>query len=148
MKEILLTQNQVAIVDDENFEWLNQWKWWSSWNRYTQSFYAIRIKQENCKRYTISMAREILGLVHDDKRESDHINHITLDNRISNLRSVTHQQNIFNRKNPAKGYCWHKQAKKYCAQIMLNGKQIYLGLFHTSKEAHAVYLQAKAKYHT
>lgn len=143
MKRIILTQNQFAIVDDENYERLNKYKWCAQWNIYTKSFYAYR----DNKGYMISMTREILGLIRGDKREPDHINHITLDNRTSNLRAVTHQQNTLNRKNPPKGYYWHKKAKKYQAQIMLNGKQIYLGLFRTAEQARDVYSQAKAKYH-
>ncbi len=147
MKRITLTKGQFAIVDDKDYERLNKHKWCAQWNKYTQSFYAKRAKQENCKSYTISMAREVLGLFRGDKRESDHINHITLDNKTSNLRIVTHQQNTLNRKNPARGYYWHKAAKKYLAQIIVDDKCIYLGLFCTSEKAHIAYLQAKIKYH-
>ena len=40
MKKILLTQNQVALVDDQDYDWLNQWKWCAIQGRYT--FYAMR----------------------------------------------------------------------------------------------------------
>ena len=143
MKRISLTKGQFAIVDDRDYERLNKHKWCAQWNIYTNSFYAYR----SSKGYLVSMAREILVLNRGDKREPDHIDHNTLDNRITNLRKVTHQQNTLNRKNSAKGYYWHKKAKKYLAQIMSNGKYIYLGLFCTTEEAHYVYLQAKAKYH-
>ena len=75
----------------------------------------------------------------------DHINGNTLDNRISNLRNVTHQHNGFNKN--CKGYCYHKQSKKYRAQIGLNGKQKHLGYFDTKEEARQAYLDAKPKYH-
>jgi hypothetical protein len=76
----------------------------------------------------------------------DHINGIKDDNRICNLRSVTHQQNSFNIKK-AKGYYWDKLKNKWHSQIQLNGKQIHLGLFNTEDDAHNAYLQAKQKYH-
>jgi hypothetical protein len=76
----------------------------------------------------------------------DHINGIRDDNRICNLRSVTRQENQFNMKN-AKGYCWHKVAQKWKAQIQLNKKPIHLGLYNTEQEARDAYLQAKEKYH-
>ena len=78
--------------------------------------------------------------------EIDHINGIRNDNRIFNLRSVTRQQNQFNRKK-AKGYCWNKVTKKWQVQIKLNQKSIYLGLHNTEEEARNAYLQAKEKYH-
>lgn len=147
VKLIPLTHNQFAIIDDEDFNWLSQKKWYASWSEYTKSFYAIRgSRDKNGKRHTIYMAREILGLSEGDKRQSDHINHNTLNNRKSNLRIVTCNQNQWNQKNP-KGYYWRKANKKYMAQIKLNGKQIYLGLFRTADAAHSAYLQAKKHYH-
>ena len=146
MKRILLTQGQFAVVDAINYEWLSQHKWCAWWNKGTQSYYAVRGNSKDGKKYMIYMHREILGLVKGDKRYSDHINHRTLDNRESNLRIVTHQQNHFNQKNP-KGYTWHKHAKKYMSQICMNGKMINLGYFNNAKEAHVAYLEAKKKYH-
>jgi hypothetical protein len=78
--------------------------------------------------------------------EIDHINGIKTDNRICNLRSVTHQQNQWNR-NTAKGYYFDKNANKYRAEIRLNNKNIYLGLYHSEEEARNAYLQAKEIYH-
>jgi len=78
--------------------------------------------------------------------ELDHINGIRNDNRICNLRSVTRQQNNWNR-TKAKGYYWSKNNQKWRAQIYLNKGQIHLGLFKTEQEARNAYLQAKEKYH-
>jgi hypothetical protein len=78
--------------------------------------------------------------------EIDHINGIRNDNRICNLKSVTRQQNQWNR-TTAKGYCWSKIQNKWHAQIKLNKKTIYLGLHNTEKEARNAYLQAKEIYH-
>ena len=147
MKRIPLTQGQFAIIDDKNYNSLNQYKWYAWWSKSTKSFYARRNnKKEKGKQYVIYMAREILGLKKGDKRQSDHINHKTLDNRESNLWAVTLQQNRWNQKNP-KGYYWDKRAKRYYAMIRLNGKAIYLGCFVTAKEARNAYLQAKERYH-
>lgn len=142
MRRIKLTQGQFAIVDAKNYKWLSQYKWFVIWNKDTKSFYAAR-KSGN---YTISMAREILGLKKGDKHQADHINHSTLDNQISNLRIVTCQQNDLNRKN-TKGYYWNKRGKKYYARINVNGKVIHLGCFNTPEEAHSAYLKVKEKYH-
>ena len=147
MKQIKLTQNQFALVDNEDFEELNQHKWCASWQPNTKSFYAMRkSKRKDGKAHLISMAREVLGLKRGDKRQADHIDHNTLNNRRSNLRIVTNAQNQFNQKSP-KGYHWDKSAKKYHAQIMRNRKNIYLGCFSKAENAHNAYLQAKKQYH-
>jgi hypothetical protein len=75
----------------------------------------------------------------------DHVNGVRDDNRICNLRSITHQQNCFNRK--TKGYYWNKVAKKWHSRIVVNYEDIYLGLFDTEKQAHEAYLDAKKIYH-
>ena len=79
------------------------------------------------------------------KNSIDHINGNKLDDRISNLRNVTHQHNGFNQK--CKGYCYNKRTKKYQAYIRLNGKLKYLGLFENEQDAEKAYLNAKDKYH-
>lgn len=76
----------------------------------------------------------------------DHINGIKDDNRICNLREVTHQQNQHNQTN-AKGYHFAKYANKFKAQIMVNNKKIHIGLFNTEEEARQAYLDAKKIYH-
>lgn len=75
----------------------------------------------------------------------DHINGVRDDNRISNLRSVTNQQNQFNR--TPKGYYWNKSTGKWKSGIRLNGKYIYLGLFDNEEEAKESYLKSKKIYH-
>lgn len=39
MKEMPLTQNQVAIVDDEDYEWLSEFKWYAQ--KHHGTFYAV-----------------------------------------------------------------------------------------------------------
>ena len=76
----------------------------------------------------------------------DHINGIPLDNRVANLRITTQQGNQQNQ-TKAKGYYWNKRKQKWNAQIILNYKTIYLGLYDTEEEARQAYLDAKLKYH-
>jgi len=78
--------------------------------------------------------------------EIDHINGARYDNRLCNLRSVTRQQNQWNR-TTAKGYHWDKKNKKWRAHITLNKKSINLGHFNTEEQARQAYLDAKQKFH-
>jgi hypothetical protein len=72
----------------------------------------------------------------------DHINRDKKDNRIENLRIVTHQQNLFNTN--AKGYYCHHNG--FEGQIRINGK-ILTKYFATEEEARTWYLQQKALHH-
>jgi hypothetical protein len=147
MKTIPLTQDQVAIVDDEDYEWLSRWKWYAHWDRHTKSFYATRqVRLPNGKWITLLMHRAILGLEHGDKREGDHINHDTLDQRRSNLRIVTCQENHFNLRD-TRGFYWDRHKRKFRAQIRCDGKKKHLGYYETDREASASYLAVKAKLH-
>lgn len=75
----------------------------------------------------------------------DHRDRVRSNNRIENLRLVTHQENTFN--NDAKGYHWNKQNKNWRARIQVDGKSIDLGSHSTEESAREAYLSAKQKYH-
>jgi hypothetical protein len=86
------------------------------------------------------------------KNQIDHINGIWDDNRISNLRDVTHRTNQENqrkaRSNNATGLLGVTNFKgRFRAGIRVNKVLRYLGLFDTKEEAQIVYLRAKRKYH-
>jgi hypothetical protein len=85
--------------------------------------------------------------IEDRSKENriDHENHNRADNRIVNLRNLTHQENGFNTN--AKGYCWNKQRKKWRAEICLNKKHIHLGYYEKEEDAKNAYLAAKKIYH-
>ena len=139
MKQIKLTQGQVALVDDADFDWLNQWKWCVL--KSPAGFYARRRDSGQ----DILMHRVILGLELGDKRQGDHQNHNTLDNRQDNIRICTCQQNQRNRKprlnltSGYKGVSWYRRIKKWQAHIQMNGKRKHLGYFTEEKEAALAY---------
>jgi hypothetical protein len=78
----------------------------------------------------------------------DHINMDRGDNRWINLRDVSRSQNRANTPAPAnnssgyKGVHWKTLNRKWCAQIKVRGKKIYLGLFDNPEDAHARYAAA------
>jgi hypothetical protein len=76
--------------------------------------------------------------------EIDHINGIKDDNRICNLRSVSHKENMWNL-TKAKGYCWNKKDKKWVVSINCNGRYHRIGSFNTETEARETYLYVKER---
>lgn len=96
MKKIKLTQGQYALVDDEDYEYLNQWKWYARWNIFTESYYAGRSKFVSGKRKNIHMSRVIMDTL--DNEFCDHKDHNTLNNQKYNLRNVTRSENMKNRR--------------------------------------------------
>ena len=77
--------------------------------------------------------------------EIDHININPTDNRIENLRILTHHQNSFNR--TAKGYCWNKRSQKWIARIRVSEKEVWAQSFTEEADAKQAYLEAKSLYH-
>ncbi len=78
------------------------------------------------------------------KQQIDHIDGNRLNNKLSNLRIVSQQQNNWNR-TTAKGY--RQVGNKWVSYIHLNGKKLYLGTYATQSEAHTAYLKTKLIIH-
>lgn len=150
MKQISLTQNKVALVDDEDYERLSQFKWHAWWNGYR--WYAKRNnKNHHINRESTLMHREIMNA--PKGVQVDHRNGNGLFNLKENLRFVTNQQNAFNKKSAhknnklrIKGVSWNKEKKKFQAQIMLNYKRIHIGYFNVLGDADSAYRIAEEKY--
>ena len=146
MKEIKLTQGKLALVDDEYFEYLNQFKWFA--HKKKNGFYAERnIPIDNCKQKTQMMHRIILGDI-PKILDVDHIDGNGLNNQKYNLRSCTHQQNMMNRKSNKntsskyRGVTWDKKTRKWYVSIFTNYKRIYIGYFINEIEAALAYNKA------
>jgi hypothetical protein len=149
-KEIILTQGKVAIVDDEDFEYLNQWKWHTHKNH--NNFYAVRcITISNSKQSQIKMHRLIAKPTKD--MVVDHIDGNALNNQKINLRICTSIQNSINRKlnvnnkTGYKGVNYIQTLNKYRAYINTNRIRKHLGCFINPKDAAKAYNAAALKYH-
>lgn len=91
MKKIVLTKGAYATVDDEDFEWLNKWKWSLS-----SVGYAVRVVGGRKHQRMLLMHRVIMKT--SSGMFTDHINRNRLDNRRRNLRNVSPSQSLYNTK--------------------------------------------------
>lgn len=82
-----------------------------------------------------------------DHRDGDRVNNLR-----SNLRLTSQHGNLANSTMKStntsgyKGVFWHKRANKWMAQLMYNGRSIYLGLHNTKEEAAMRYNEAAIKF--
>jgi maltodextrin utilization protein YvdJ len=150
MKKIELSQGYYTLVDDEDFEYINQFKWNVRIVKNTQ--YAKRSDRLSSPK-TIQMHREIMRC--PENMMVDHINGNGLDNRKENLRICTRSNNLMNSKKPNmkttskyKGVNKIKNAKKkkWRAEIRLNRQAIQLGSFETEELAAIAYNEGALKY--
>lgn len=149
-KYIPLTKGKFALVDDADFDWLNQWKW-----SYLESSkkggvgYAVRHASDN-HNSLIFMHRLIFNAPSD--MQVDHWDRDGINNQRDNLRFATHAQNTQNQAKHCavtsrfKGVSWHKSSQKWQAGIRKDGRTIYLGCYANEQDAAAAYNSAARTY--
>jgi len=137
--------NTFTMVDDADFDHLNQWKW-----RMDNGSYVRRNQWMDGKIHTVFMHLEILqpalGMMGDHRFGN------RLDHRRENLRICTPAENNRNRKpyvgrSLPKGIHWRPDKRKFRTQITVNYRVISLGHFRTESEATQAYNAAAIKYH-
>ena len=152
--------NTFTQVDDEDFEYLNQWKWHAT-KRKGNPMYVERNMVVDGKRKSVKMHRIIMDC--EQGKIIDHKDRDSLNNQKCNLRICKHSDNNKNRTSCGTskylGVHWHtnkyltKSGDKmkirsfWLASIRVDGKQKYLGSFKKEDDAALAYNIAAKKFH-
>ena len=151
MIEIPLSRGLVARIDDEDYVLVSRHKWHAV-KPYDTFYAATRITDESGRSVYVYMHRLILGLTARNE-QADHDDGDGLNNTRLNLRPCNNTQNSANKgrykRNTSgfKGVTFDKQHGKWRAQIGVNRKVKYLGLFDSPEEAFAVRCLAAERFH-
>lgn len=139
MPELTLTNGHVLLFDEEDSELISQHNWHAWRCRPTAPYYAAtNVKLSNGKKTIKYLHRLLAG---ESGMEVDHRNGNGLDNRRSNLRISTRQQNAANiglskaNKSGYKGVCWIKRRNSYKVTFQLK----HLGYFKDAWEGAQAY---------
>ena len=152
MKEIELTRGQVALVDDDDYEILNQYKWHALFDKVGGGYYAKTCQAIPVGGITSNLMHRAILKVASDFVHVDHVNHNTLDNTRGNLRIATPSQNGANRKRNInnisgfKGVSWRNDRNKWVVNIKVNQRKIWIGAYGDIIIAARAYNNAAIKY--
>ena len=136
------TKGEEFYFDKEDYPKIKDYCW------YIKNDYVVARDTNTNK--TIQFHRLVMNA--SEGMEIDHIFHHTTDNRKSQLREVTSSQNQMNRRVTKRntsgvvGAHWDRANNKWRAQITINRKLIYLGLFENLEDAAKARLEAEKKY--
>jgi hypothetical protein len=155
MKYIKLTKGHRAMVDDDLYDWLNQWKWYYKEQSDGHGGYAARTLNAvwggPWPNKTLRMHELILPP--PPGYETDHSDINKLNNQRNNLRLATKSQQRWNESMRStnssgyKGIYWHKRDKKWRVQLGVNYKKVYIGNYAKLEDAIEAYKKAVNKYH-
>lgn len=145
MKEILLSKDMVALVDDDDYGWLDKNTWFAVVATHGNVYAARHTPTGRLKMHT-AILEPPLGLIVDHKDGNG------LNNQRDNLRLATNAQNSRNRLGRRDGSSVYKGVNRdyrrtklsWAARINLNYKSLYLGTFNTEIAAALAY-DAKAR---
>lgn len=136
-----------VLIDDEDVERVSQYNWWVDKNilRRTGKYYFRRKYKRNGKYTVEKLHRFIMGAGYMDGTTIDHKFGNTLDNRKSNLRFCTNDENWRNKKIESRNTSGYKGARidkasgKPYASIKYEQVNYHLGVYKTLDDAVIAY---------
>lgn len=137
----ITSTNEKFFFDLEDYDKIKNYCWYIS----KQGYVCNRTNRDAILLHRLIMEPQ-------EELEVDHINHNKIDNRKENLRNCSSSENNMNKDlqtNNTSGHAgvyWHKQNEKWCSEIRVKNKKIYLGSFPTIEEAIESREKAEIKY--
>jgi hypothetical protein len=148
-RRIKLTRGRYALVDPEDFERLNQYKWFCTYYGYAAR--KIPVKLRKGKETHVLMHRELCPV--PEEMVVDHINRNPSDNRKANLRPATKQQNCWNAKFKRRpgssrytGIYFDKRKGKWLVHMGIDGRSRSFRYYADEVEAAKAYDRVAKKY--
>lgn len=145
MRVLPLSQGRVALVDDEDHEWLSRWKWSAKKveSKNKTNWYAVRAELRGGHTKIFFMHREIMRTTKGQK--VDHRDGCGLNNQRSNLRFCSQSQNMWNACKAGaftsryKGVSWDKSRSLWRSSINFFSEHIFIGRFQLEIQAAVAY---------
>ena len=143
-------RHMVCIINTCDYRVVRPFRWFAS--LHCTQFYAVHNRPyPQCGQVRMHwLLTGNKGMDHEDRNG--------LNNRRSNLREATWQQQRVNcrkvehvRGRPVtskyRGVCWHTKAQKFMARIVSHGQFEYLGIYHSEQDAARAYNEAALRLH-
>jgi hypothetical protein len=135
MKEIILSNGLIALVDDDDYSRLSNFSWFAMPRRNTN--HAARKDNSGWGKYryrkNIYMHTDVMGIT-PDNLVLDHIDRNGLNNQKANLRFVTYSQNAVNSERNERGHI-ERHGRKWRVRVKREGIRIEIGSFYTHESA-------------
>lgn len=145
--------NYEFYIDKRHYDLI----WSYCWHRHKDGYLRTCIGQKesggNIYKLMHVMIMEAEGYICSDGEEVDHINGKPNDNRIENLRIITHEKNMKNVKLPSnntsgyKGVYYSKRERKWKSFVRVNKQPKHLGTFDSKEDAIAARQRAENEYY-
>lgn len=142
MNQILLTRDKIALVDDEDYNYLIKYKWFAIYDKHSKKWYAVRKLYGSNKR--VYLQDDILNPVKPmivNFKDGNSLNCTRENIRICTNAQNQHNQSIHvNRKSSIyKGVSFYKGRGLYVARIKINNKSHFIGSYINEIDAAKAY---------